>query len=101
MKLQSQQKHWNRLATNDPFWAILSDPGKRHGGWNPDEFFAIGRNDIASLMRVTERLGYPVARGQALDFGCGVGRITQALAGWFDHGTGVDVSCVMLDLAPA
>jgi ubiquinone/menaquinone biosynthesis C-methylase UbiE len=46
------------------------------------------------------RTHYPVLRrGRALDFGCGVGRLTQALAAHFDHVTGVDVSATMLELA--
>src|SRR4051812_46865197 len=37
--------------------------------------------------------------GRALDFGCGVGRLTQALARHFTHVTGIDISEQMLDLA--
>jgi SAM-dependent methyltransferase len=99
MKLRSQQKQWNQLALADPFWAILARPEKRHGRWDPDEFFATGREEIAAVMRETKALGYPAARGRALDFGCGAGRGSQALTGWFDHVTGVDISPAMLELA--
>ena len=40
-------------------------------------------------------------RGRALDFGCGVGRLTQALALHFDAVTGVDISGPMLEHARA
>lgn len=50
-------------------------------------------------MRMAGNLGYPKNHGAALDFGCGAGRLTQALAGWFDSVTGIDISPVMLDLA--
>ena len=100
MKLRShQQRQWDHLALNDPFWGILADPAKRHGRWDPDEFFATGQAEIAAVMHDIEDLGYPRARKRALDFGCGTGRATQALADWFDHVTGVDISPSMLDLA--
>lgn len=38
-------------------------------------------------------------RGRALDFGCGIGRVTSALADHFDEVVGVDVAPAMLDLA--
>jgi SAM-dependent methyltransferase len=99
MKLRAQQKQWNRLARHDPLWAILARPGKRNRRWDPEEFFATGRDEIEAVMRGIEGLGCPAARGRALDFGCGIGRNTQALATWFDHVTGVDISPAMLDLA--
>ena len=99
MKLRSQQKQWNQLARHDPFWAILARPGKRNRRWDPEEFFATGRAEIEAVMRGIEGLGYPAVRGRALDFGCGIGRNTQALVNWFDHVTGVDISPAMLDLA--
>src|SRR6185369_6219589 len=35
LKLRAQQQQWDHLAAADPFWAILSDPQKRHGNWDP------------------------------------------------------------------
>jgi SAM-dependent methyltransferase len=99
MKLRSQQKQWNQLAVQDPLWAILANPDKRNRRWDLDEFFATGRDEVQELMHRIEGLGYPAARGCALDFGCGIGRNTQALADWFDHVTGVDIAPAMLDLA--
>ncbi len=44
-------------------------------------------------------LGLPAKRQTALDFGCGVGRVTQALASHFDEVTGVDIAPAMLERA--
>ena len=49
MRLRSQQRHWEQLAAQDPLWAILTDPQKKDGGWNRDEFFASGRVEAAAL----------------------------------------------------
>jgi SAM-dependent methyltransferase len=90
---------WEDAARTDPLWAILSDPARRHRAWNLADFFATGRREISLLLHQLETLRHPPARGDALDFGCGVGRLTQALAGVFDHVTGVDVSPTMIRLA--
>lgn len=90
---------WEDAARKDPLWAILSDPAKRTRGWNLDEFFETGRREIARVFRDLEALRYSPQRGDALDFGCGVGRLTQALAPSFQRITGVDISPTMIRLA--
>lgn len=80
-------------------WAILTNPAKSGGRWTPEEFFATGQHDVDDLMRKVNRWALPSKRGAVLDFGCGVGRVTQALSDHFDRATGVDISPTMLDLA--
>jgi tRNA/tmRNA/rRNA uracil-C5-methylase (TrmA/RlmC/RlmD family) len=92
MRLDRQAQDWNELARLDPYWAILTAAGKRYGGWDSDEFFAIGAVEVAAMMERFERLGRPQQRERALDFGCGVGRITRALAQHFEEAVGVDIS---------
>jgi len=99
MKLRSQQNQWEQLGRTDPLWAILTEPGKRNGGWDEAAFFATGKNEIAELMARAAALGLPAGRRTALDFGCGVGRATQALTEYFDEVTGVDIATAMLERA--
>lgn len=88
---------WERLARRDPLWAVLTDPRKRDGRWDPDEFFATGDREIASVFEHLESQGIAIEdRSQALDFGCGVGRLTRALASRFDEVHGVDASPTMI-----
>jgi SAM-dependent methyltransferase len=87
--------YWDDLATVDPLWAVLSAEGKRNGGWDLDEFFATGETDVAGLLATAEELGRPARRERALDFGCGVGRLTRALARHFDEAVGIDLSAEM------
>ena len=101
VKLRSQQLQWDHLGRTDPLWAILTEPGRRHGGWDAAEFFATGEREIAEVMDRAAAFGLPVARGAALDFGCGVGRLTQALADRFEQVTGVDIAPAMLEGARA
>ena len=92
---------WNDLAQLDPLWAIASVPEKRHGRWDVSEFFASGEAEISELLEVGDRHELPVHRCSALDFGCGVGRLTRALATRFDECVGVDVSHEMVRRAEA
>jgi SAM-dependent methyltransferase len=96
MNLSRLRETWTKLGGEDPLWAVLSNPGKRQGEWDLDEFFASGRKDIAEVMAKLTSLGVTVARDQALDFGCGVGRLTQALAREFSESTGVDIASTMI-----
>ncbi|MDQ3830924.1 MAG: class I SAM-dependent methyltransferase [Candidatus Tectomicrobia bacterium] len=97
--LQELQKNWNAFGTTDPFWAILTWPDKQGNRWDPDEFFALGRAEIDMIMTHVTSLNLPLPRRKALDFGCGVGRITQALAAYFDEVSGVDIAPAMVELA--
>ena len=93
------QRDWEDLGDLDPCWAILAFPERRFGRWDLDEFFRSGEEEIARLGADMERLGYPARRARALDFGCGVGRLTRALALHFQHCDGVDVSAPMIAAA--
>ena len=99
MRLRALKRHWDRLARQDPLWAVLTDPGKRDGGWDVDQFFRAGTEELSAVLQRAARLGVVVSRRRALDFGCGVGRVTQAMAGSFDRCDGVDISASMLRLA--
>jgi SAM-dependent methyltransferase len=92
VQLEQHEQDWNELAELDPYWAILTASGKRFGRWNPDEFFATGPPEVEGLMNRAAELGHPQQRRRALDFGCGLGRVTRALAGHFDECVGVDIS---------
>lgn len=96
MRLHRTKKHWDEFARSDPFWAVLTDDEKKGNRWEVDEFFATGVRTVdAELLGVRSHCP-DLRHGAALDFGCGVGRLTQALARHFDRVTGVDISEEML-----
>lgn len=93
------RRDWDELAAMDPLWAILSDPARQFNGWSLQEFFGTGSAEIAGIMRTCSELGYPKEHGCALDFGCGIGRLTRALHRHFDRCIGVDISPSMVTWA--
>lgn len=96
MEFDVLRRHWDRLGRRDPLWAVLTHPDKRDGGWQIDQFFASGVAEIESVLARAVTRGVKVPRRSALDFGCGVGRLTQAMAAHFDRADGVDISTAMV-----
>jgi trans-aconitate methyltransferase len=92
-------RDWEEMAAIDPLWAILSDPQKRFGSWEINEFLRTGQEEISGLMQTASALGLPRQRRRTIDFGCGVGRLTRALHGYFPECFGVDISRGMLQKA--
>jgi SAM-dependent methyltransferase len=93
--LERVRKQWTTLGEEDPLWAILSQPDKRGGGWDREAFFQTGVAETEDVLSSAQRLA-PVRFGTAVDFGCGVGRLTQALAGRFERVIGVDIAESMI-----
>jgi SAM-dependent methyltransferase len=100
-KLKRHQKDWEELAQFNPEWAVLSSPETRFEGWDMDEFFRLGTEQIERAMNVASELGLPARRGSVLDFGCGVGRLSRELGRRFDRYVGVDISSGMVERARA
>jgi ubiquinone/menaquinone biosynthesis C-methylase UbiE len=97
--LPALQAGWDRAAHEDPLFYILTDHTKRGGGWDPTLFFEHGQREIDTAIAHLDTLGLRHGKRRALDFGCGVGRLTQALAHHYQRVDGVDISPEMIRLA--
>ncbi|MHB8168796.1 MAG: class I SAM-dependent methyltransferase [Thermoleophilia bacterium] len=93
------KQDWEELTAMDTCWSILAAPGRKNGRWDLEEFFVTGEVEIGRVMCTARELGVPAGRATALDFGCGVGRLTRALGRHFDDCSGIDISERMIDLA--
>jgi len=91
------QKTWESLGDEDPLWAILSEPDKKAGRWQLDEFLQTGNQTVERYWQLLRRHKCPEILGQVLDFGCGVGRLTLAWTLHAQHVTGVDISQPMIE----
>ena len=92
-------RDWTRLGLEDPLWAVCVDPARRGGRWQLDDFLATGRAEITEVMLRLDQLGLCQSRMSALDFGCGVGRLTTALSVHFESVIGVDIAPSMIEHA--
>ncbi len=69
------------------------------GGWDVLEFFDTGDAEMDRVMARAQAFGHPTASRLALDFGCGVGRVTRPMSRYFDVAVGVDISTRMIESA--
>jgi len=99
MRLWQLRRHWDALAREDPFFAVLTDPDKQGNKWALAEFFSTGVAEVEGDLARLRVLAPGFSGRAALDFGCGAGRLTQALGAHFKKVTGVDISGHMVDLA--
>jgi SAM-dependent methyltransferase len=97
MWLEQAKLDWERLGKADPMWAILSDPDLTGNRWDRDTFFNTGLEEVGHNLRHVLSLGVEIPRDRCLDFGCGLGRLTQALCDYFDRCDGVDIAASMVE----
>lgn len=99
MSFESVRGDWEHLGEVDPLWAVYVAPDKRGNNWDESEFLSLGVRDVASARRWLGELGLNTSWSRVLDFGCGAGRLSQALAAHAEEVVGVDVSEPMLRTA--
>ena len=99
MRVQKCQSDWETFARLDAKWAILTRSEKKFNQWNDEDFFATGTQEIQEFLNQSKNLGIELVFSEALDFGCGMGRLTRGLAQHFDKVCGIDISQEMVSLA--
>jgi ubiquinone/menaquinone biosynthesis C-methylase UbiE len=98
MDIKELQKNWDEFGKVDPLWSILTHDSKKDNKWALTDFFRTGQEEIDQLFNDLKKINLQPS-GQALDFGCGVGRLTQALAKYFSQVDGVDIAPSMIEQA--
>lgn len=95
-----EEKRWATLGETHPYYAVCTEPRFRSGRMDGDDiaaFFASGERDMAAtIAAVRSQVGADFHPATALDFGCGVGRLTIPLARESRRVVGVDISPSML-----
>ncbi len=99
MDIQELKQHWDKFGQEDPMWAIMTDPEKKGGKWDPTDFYATGKQEIGEIMDYIQSCDFEIGYAKALDFGCGMGRLTQPLCEYFEKVEGVDIAPSMIELA--
>lgn len=91
---------WVKWGQQDPYFAVITNDKYRTGNLNDaarQEFFDSGQHHVHYVLDACRRIaGAGFSPARALDFGCGVGRVTLALAGQAGSVLGLDVSPNML-----
>lgn len=93
---QSIKSFWNRAAEENPYWYV-SSYGSYGASRNLEEFWASGHSIWAHIKRASSYK--PKPSDTVLEIGCGVGRLTRAIAGEVGEVIALDVSEQMLAIA--
>jgi SAM-dependent methyltransferase len=94
--------YWARIGTEAPHWSVVTDDAYRPDriAETREAFYASSEHERGLVIGLLERQRVrPADLRRCLEFGCGVGRVTMALAQLFPQVVGCDVSRPHLDLA--
>lgn len=95
---------WRRLGASEPYWGVLTHPSYLAANLTPEAieaFYATGRDYIEGIVGKLAAVTGARPAGPALDFGCGAGRLTEAMCAYADQVAGYDISPGMLEKARA
>jgi SAM-dependent methyltransferase len=105
MLITATDRDWERFGRTDPYFGVLVENKYRTANLQSrirDEFFRTGEEHISLVIeRIRRKFEHCGPFRRALDFGCGVGRLTIPLAKWAEEVVGTDVSPSMLAEARA
>lgn len=90
---------WEEIGRTNPYYGVLTDPRFKSDNLTEEvlaDFFRSGAHGIAHEADWLKGRYPDFAPKSALDFGCGVGRLTRALASVTGDAFGVDISDSML-----
>jgi SAM-dependent methyltransferase len=91
---------WEKWGEVDPLWAVAAWNGKTKDGkepWTNEQFYELGGMDWTDFLAHWQRYGIDNKTG--LEIGCGAGRLTKHMAGYFDRLCAIDVSSGMINYA--
>jgi SAM-dependent methyltransferase len=89
------RRFWDRRAAEDPFYFV--DSRLRYGDPDTERFWSAGASDLDALLAILEV--EIQADDEVLEIGCGIGRLTRAIADRAGRVKALDVSARMLELA--
>jgi 2-polyprenyl-3-methyl-5-hydroxy-6-metoxy-1,4-benzoquinol methylase len=74
---------WRKIGANEPFWGVYTAAQFKPENLNPQAVATFYASGVAHMKNVTARLeriaGKPIRLANALDFGCGTGRLSEAM----------------------
>jgi trans-aconitate methyltransferase len=97
----SSEKAWNYFGASEPYYGVIVNDDYRSAKINASakaEFYRSGEVELAEHLRLVASVVDLKARKVAIDFGCGVGRLTFPLSKSYKHVFGIDISPGMIDV---
>lgn len=92
-------REWRKFGETEPHWSVVTgnEFKPENIAHNLEAFYDLGMEDVGHVIAALKRNGiWKGDSSSALDFGCGVGRLSLALAPHVRHVTGIDISAAHL-----
>lgn len=94
--VDNSDESWRKLGKSEPYYGVFSTDRYRSKNLDAEtlaSFFVSGERHIADVLRIARQHVSPdLALNDALDFGCGVGRLVLPLSRQYKAVTGIDIS---------
>ena len=94
--IDNPDKSWREYGELDPYFGVLTEERFRKSNLTTEAlegFFASGESHVAAILAMLhDQVAPSLQMSDALDFGCGVGRIVIPFASRFAKVTGIDIS---------
>ncbi len=101
--MSNSERIWEFFGENDPYFAVNTISEMRSESIDEDKiklFFAGGEEYVKKIwLQIEENFIHDFTPRRALDFGCGVARLTLPIAVRSREAVGVDISTNMLEVA--
>ena len=98
-------RDWEGLGSLEPYFAVLTESRFLRENMTPESlaaFHASGDDDVSRISGLAAvKMGRPFHPRRALEFGCGVGRLTLPMARRAEKVVGVDAAPSLLGMARA
>src|SRR5688572_11798148 len=98
MSIGRLRRQWDAHGRRNARAAILTR-SMGQPEWDESAFLETGRQQVARFMSEADRVLPNRQRRRALDFGCGIGRLTVPLADYCNEVVGVDIAGSMVEIA--
>ncbi len=101
--MKTSKDFWIETGKVNPWWGVQSHERFKGMDINDElksEFYSTGENEMIDIQRVLNWLcGFKGTTGNAIDFGCGIGRHTFPMAKIMGTVYGIDISPDIIHLA--
>lgn len=97
--IQNTDQDWAKIGETDPYFGVLSHEAFRRSNMTDETRAYFWQTGVDEIGRYRDQLVHQFGEfstSAALDFGCGVGRLSRALSAYADRVYGIDISPGML-----